>query len=74
MIEEIGDTAGKVWNFLNKKGDANIGDLLTGVAADAFLIFLALGWLAREDKLLIFKKEGYISYSLKRIGHGKQDR
>ncbi len=74
MIEEIGDTAGKVWNFLNKKGDANIGDLLTGVGADAFLIFLALGWLAREDKLLIVKKEGYISYSLKRIGHGKQDR
>ncbi len=74
MIEEIGDTAGKVWNFMNKKGDANIGDLLTGVAADAFLIFLALGWLAREDKLLIVKKEGYISYSLKRIGHGKQDR
>ena len=69
MIEEIGDTAGKVWHFLNKKGEASIADLLTGVMADAFLIFLALGWLAREDKLLIVKKGGYITYSLKISGY-----
>ncbi len=69
MIQETGDTAGKVWNYLDKKGEANIADLLTGVIADATLVYLALGWLAREDKLLIVKKGGCIIYSLKRRGY-----
>jgi len=65
MIQVIGETAGKVWQFLNDKGEANIIQLMKGVEADSSLIFQALGWLAREDKLLIEKKGGYITYSLK---------
>jgi hypothetical protein len=65
MIQSIGETAGKVWQFLNDKGEANIIQLMKGVEADSSLIFQALGWLAREDKLLIDKKGGYITYSLK---------
>jgi hypothetical protein len=65
MIQSIGETAGKVWQFLNDKGEANIIHLMKGVEADSSLIFQALGWLAREDKLLIDKKGEYITYSLK---------
>jgi hypothetical protein len=65
MIQSIGETAGKVWQFLNDKGEANIIQLMKGVEADSSLIFQALGWLAREDKLFIEKKGGYITYSLK---------
>ena len=65
MIQAIGETAGKVWQFLNDKGEANIIQLMKGVEADSSLIFQSLGWLAREDKLLIDKKGGYITYSLK---------
>jgi len=65
MIQSIGHTAGKVWEFLKEKGEANIIELMNGVEADAGLILQAIGWLAREDKLLILKKEGYIIYSLK---------
>ena len=65
MIESIGDTAGKVWQFLNEKGEANIIDLIKGVEADSGLILQAIGWLAREDKLRIEKKGPYVIYSLK---------
>ncbi len=65
MIQSIGDTAGKVWEFLNEKGEANIIQLMQGVEADAGLILQAIGWLAREDKLRIEKKGEYIIYSLK---------
>jgi hypothetical protein len=65
MIHSIGNTAGKVWEYLNKKGEANIVELLNGVVGDASLIYLALGWLAREDKLRIEMKGHYITYSLK---------
>jgi len=65
MIQSIGNTAGKVWKFLNEKGEANLNQLKKGVKADPNLILQAIGWLAREDKLLIEKKERYITYVLK---------
>jgi Winged helix-turn-helix domain (DUF2582) len=65
MIQSIGDTAGKVWEFLDEKGEANIIQLMQGVEADAGLILQAIGWLAREDKLRIEKKGEYMIYSLK---------
>ena len=65
MIQSIGDTAGKVWNFLNEEGEANLSQLKKGVEADSNLVLQAIGWLAREDKLLIEKKGRYIMYALK---------
>jgi hypothetical protein len=67
MIQSIGDTAGKVWNFLNEngKGETNLSQLKKGVNADPNLILQAIGWLAREDKLRIEKKARHITYALK---------
>jgi hypothetical protein len=66
MIQVIGETAGKVWKFLNEKGEANLTQLKKGVKADPNLILQAIGWLAREDKLQINKKERFITYTLKK--------
>jgi len=65
MIKSIGDTAGKVWKFLNQKGEATLNQLKKGVNADPNLILQAIGWLAREDKLCIEKKDRYTVYALK---------
>jgi len=65
LIQSIGETAGKVWEFLNEKGESNIIQLMQGVEADAGLILQAIGWLAREDKIRIEKKGVYVIYSLK---------
>jgi len=66
MIHSIGETAGKVWTFLNEKGEATLSQLKKGVKADPTLILQGIGWLARENKLRIEKKGRYITYSLKR--------
>ena len=65
MIQSIGYTAGKVWKLLNEKGEANLNQLKKGVKADPNLVLQAIGWLAREDKLLIKKKDRFIMYALK---------
>ena len=65
MIQRIGETAGKVWRILDEKGEANLSQLKRGVKVDPLLIYQAIGWLAREDKLRIEKKGRYIFYSLK---------
>jgi hypothetical protein len=66
MIRAIGETAGKVWRFLDEKGEANLTQLRKGVKADPNLILQGIGWLAREDKLQIGKKGRFITYSLKK--------
>jgi len=66
MILSIGQTAGKVWKFLEEKGEANLTQMKKGVKADPNLILQAIGWLAREDKLQIHKKERFVTYTLKK--------
>jgi len=65
MIDSIGDTAGKVWKFLHQTGEANLNQIKKNVKADPNLILQAIGWLAREDKLVVGKKDRYITYALK---------
>ncbi|NWF54386.1 MAG: winged helix-turn-helix domain-containing protein [Syntrophaceae bacterium] len=65
MTQSIGDTAGKVWEFLHEKGETKLSQLKKGVKADSNLVLQAIGWLAREDKLLIRKTGRYITYALK---------
>ena len=66
MINSIGNTAGKVWKYLEEKGEANLSQLKKGVKADSNLILQAIGWLAREGKLSIQQKERQVTYGLKK--------
>ncbi len=66
MINAIGETAGKVWHFLEEAGEANLNQIKKGVEADPNLILQAIGWLAREDKLVIEKKGRFVTYALKK--------
>jgi hypothetical protein len=65
MVNKIGEVAGKVWMFLKQNGDSNMNQLKKGIKADPNLILQAIGWLAREDKILIEKKERFVTYALK---------
>jgi hypothetical protein len=53
MTHPIGETAGKVWKFLDEKGEVTLNQMKKGIKADPNLIPQAIGWLAREDKLII---------------------
>ncbi|MBL9163788.1 MAG: winged helix-turn-helix domain-containing protein [Planctomycetaceae bacterium] len=51
-VEEIGHAAGEVWGALSAgNGGVSLATLKKSVAAPADLVLLALGWLAREDKI-----------------------
>lgn len=53
-VEEIGLAAGEVWGALSTgNGGVALAVLKKSVDAPADLVLLALGWLAREDKVEI---------------------
>ena len=56
--ETIGTTAGVVWTSLSTSGKMSTKELkkVTKIRADKEL-YSALGWLAKEDKLVFEQKE-----------------
>lgn len=66
MFEKAGEMAGAVWTALNEKGELNAKDLKKAakVKTDKEL-FMALGWLLREDKLSVAGDEKDPLFSLK---------
>jgi hypothetical protein len=49
--DQIGETAGAVWEALSKEGPQTLAALMEEVNAPQSLFFMAIGWLSREDKL-----------------------
>jgi len=52
-LDQIGDTAGQVWHYLNEQGPRSLTQLVKDVDAPRDVTMQAIGWLAREDKLAI---------------------
>jgi hypothetical protein len=52
-IELIGETAGHVWKVLDTHGPTELGKLAKEIGAPRDLVVLAVGWLAREEKIAI---------------------
>lgn len=53
IVQTIGETAGHIWRILHDEGELRLSTLQKRVDASATLLHLALGWLAREDKIEI---------------------
>jgi hypothetical protein len=64
-FSEIGETAGAVWQTLSNEGPVNFAKLMDEVNAPESLVFMAIGWLAREDKLAIEPAGGDYTVRLK---------
>lgn len=63
----IGKNAGVVWCYLNNKRDATMTQLIEGTKLSKENVLLAIGWLARENKIIFINgKESSteIKYSL----------
>ena len=65
MIQPIGETAGKVWQALNEKEALSVAQLKKAAGTDEKSLWLALGWLAREDKVDIQKNRTSYKINLK---------
>jgi hypothetical protein len=57
MIHEIGEGAGEVWRYLNEHPSATLEQINKALKLRESLFSMAIGWLAREDKLS-FEEEG----------------
>jgi hypothetical protein len=53
LSHEVGITAGKVWHALSSEGPLTMAELKKRVDGQGDLVPLAIGWLAREDKIHI---------------------
>jgi hypothetical protein len=49
----IGETAGAVWHMLSDGGPTTIASLIEAAGVPESLFFMAVGWLARENKIAI---------------------
>lgn len=62
---EIGSAAGKVWQYLEKNGASSVAKVTTETELGKNDIQRAIGWLAKEDKLIIELKGRTETLSLK---------
>ena len=57
MKDKIGEMAAKVWETLGEKEDVEISKLPQILKEKGEIVYQALGWLAREDKINYHSKE-----------------
>ena len=57
MVDTIGESAGKVWRYLEAQSPRSVSQIQRGTNLNQSLTYLALGWLAREGKIR-FQQEG----------------
>lgn len=65
MEDLIGKIAGEVWRYLDEHGEVSIAELKFSLGYSNSMIFLALGWLVREDKINLIESEYTYKISLK---------
>lgn len=61
MIEEIGTTAGEIWDYLEKHENASPSKLIQELNITERLVLMGIGWLAREGKLT-YEKRSHATY------------
>lgn len=65
MQQTIGNTAGQIWEYVHANGATSAIKLKSALSISNTLMFLALGWLAREDKIDMVEEEHSFIISLK---------
>jgi hypothetical protein len=64
MKTRIGEMAGRVWKTLGEKEEVAVSKLPQILKEKGEIVYQALGWLAREDKIDFHKKGGKTFASL----------
>jgi Mn-dependent DtxR family transcriptional regulator len=70
MKDEIGETAGKIWEILKKRGEVNVTQLPRLLNEKSAMTYQGLGWLAREGKVEYQTKTGKTLVSLTKSERG----
>jgi hypothetical protein len=65
MSNTIGDAAGKIWTYLDKNGPSSVTKITTETEINKNDVQRAIGWLSKEDKLIIETKGRFETIALK---------
>jgi Winged helix-turn-helix domain (DUF2582) len=65
MQEEIGSAAGVIWRALKEKGELSLATLRREVNGKTPVFDWAVGWLAREGKIMITREKRSFRVCLK---------
>jgi hypothetical protein len=64
MDTQIGEAAGRIWQYLAEHDEATLPQLQRGTALPERLLLMGVGWLAREHKLGFMQERGVLKLSL----------
>jgi hypothetical protein len=53
MQNKIDDAAGQVWRFLDKNGSTSVSKITNETGLNKNDVQRAIGWLLKEDKLIV---------------------
>jgi len=65
MHQDIGQLAGAIWHALNTRCELSLTQLKKEVDVKGPIFDWAIGWLAREDKIVITPKKRSFAIQLK---------
>jgi Winged helix-turn-helix domain (DUF2582) len=65
LLKQVGETAGRVWSVLQEKGPLSLNALKKQVKAPGDVVLMSIGWLAREEKLVLEQKGRVQMFRLK---------
>ena len=62
--EQIIESAGQIYNYLNSKGEVSISKMKKDLSLSENFAEMGLGWLSREDKISYTQKPKSITVKL----------
>ena len=65
MNQDIGLLAGKIWHALESNGEMSVAALKKSLGTRDVAADWAIGWLAREDKIVLRKERNAVKIALR---------
>lgn len=65
MLNLIGESAGKVWEYLDQNGPSSVSKIAAETGITKNDMQRAIGWLSKEDKLIVEMRGRTETLSLK---------
>ncbi|MFH0947950.1 MAG: winged helix-turn-helix domain-containing protein [Elusimicrobiota bacterium] len=66
MVDEIGTTAGQIWKYLSKNSEVTALKLKSALGITNTVLYMGIGWLAREEKINVVEYAKGYKISLKK--------
>ena len=66
MFHTIGETAGEIYRLLEREGPLSVSALANKITQSQSVVYMGIGWLAREGKLVFTETKRGMSISVKK--------